>query len=84
MPVIARFYGMIIKMFLLGAEHIPPHIHVIYGEYSALFDIQSLKMLEGDLPARAAAMVTEWLGIHKAELLEMWQTQQFKMLPPLK
>ena len=84
MPVIARFYGMIIKMFLLGAEHNTPHIHVIYGEYSALFDIQTLKMLEGDLPARAAAMVTEWLGIHKAELLEMWQTQQFKVLPPLK
>lgn len=84
MPVIARFYGMVIKMFLLGAEHNPPHIHVIYGEYSALFDIQTLKMLEGDLPTRAAAMVTEWLGIHKAELLEMWQTQQFKVLPPLK
>ncbi len=61
MPVIARFYGLIIKMFLLGSEHNPPHIYVVYGEYSALFDIQILQMLEGDLPARAEAMVKEWL-----------------------
>lgn len=26
MPVIARFYGMTIKMYLLGKEHNPPHI----------------------------------------------------------
>lgn len=84
MPVIARFYGLIIKMFLLGSEHNPPHIHVVYGEYSALFDIQTLKMLEGDLPARADAMVKEWLALYKDDLLEMWKTQEFRMLPPLK
>lgn len=84
MPVIARFYGLIIKMFLLGAEHNPPHIHVVYGEHSALFDIQTLKMIEGDLPARAEAMVKEWLSLYKDDLLEMWKTQEFRMLPPLK
>ncbi len=84
MPVIARFYGLIIKMFLLGAEHNPPHIHVVYGEYSALFDIQTLKMIEGDLPIRADAMVKEWLALYKNDLLEMWGTQEFRMLPPLK
>jgi len=33
MPVISRFYGMVIKMYFLAAEHNPPHIHVVYGEY---------------------------------------------------
>ena len=32
MPVISRFYGMVIKMYFIASEHNPPHIHVIYGE----------------------------------------------------
>ena len=32
MPVVARFYGIIVKMYLLGGEHNPPHVHVLYGE----------------------------------------------------
>lgn len=60
MPVIARFYGLIIKMYFQNAEHNPPHFHVIYGEYSGIFDINTIKMLEGDLPIKAQALVIEW------------------------
>ena len=56
MPVISRFYGLTIKMYLLGSEHNPPHIHVIYGEYNAVIDITDLRLLEGDLPAKGLAM----------------------------
>lgn len=31
MPVISRFYGIIIRMYFLQSEHNPPHIHAIYG-----------------------------------------------------
>ena len=31
MPVIGRFYGIAIKMFLRQKEHEPPHVHAIYG-----------------------------------------------------
>ena len=48
MPVIARFYGMTIKMYLLGKEHNPPHIHALYGDYNGIIDIQTLDMMEGD------------------------------------
>lgn len=84
MPIIARFYGIIIKMFLLGSEHNPPHIYVVYGEHTALFDIQTIEMLEGDLPTRAEAMVKEWINLHKQDLMEIWNTQEFRQLPPLK
>lgn len=83
MPVIARFYGMVIKMYFLGSEHNPPHIHVVYGEYLGVIDIQTQAMLEGDLPRKALSMVQEWTGLHQAELLDMWNTQQFRALPPL-
>ena len=44
MPVITRFYGLTIKMYLLGKEHNPPHIHILYGEYNAVIDLQALKL----------------------------------------
>mgnify|MGYP000772145866 CR=1 FL=1 len=57
MPVISRFYGMVIKMYFLAAEHNPPHIHVVYGEYLGVIDIRTSKMLEGDLPNKALKIV---------------------------
>jgi hypothetical protein len=37
----------------------------------------------GDLPEKALSMVKEWAGTHKADLLTIWNTQQFVKLPPL-
>ena len=84
MPEIARFYGIIIKMFFMASEHNPPHFHAIYGEYVGEFDIRTLKMLEGDLPPRAISIVCEWAELHQAELLEMWHSQKITKLPPLR
>ena len=83
MPVIARFYGIVIKMYFLAGEHNPPHFHAIYGEFVGVFGISPLKLIEGDLPARAKAMVLEWAAEHTNELMEMWDAQEFKQLPPL-
>lgn len=83
MPVIARFYGLIIKMYFQQSEHNPPHFHVVYGEYIGAFDIETLEMLEGDLPPKGQALVKEWAAKHKKELLKIWNTQEFIQLPPL-
>ncbi len=32
MPVIIRFYGIIIKMHFSRSEHGVPHFHALYGE----------------------------------------------------
>lgn len=83
MPVIARFYGILIKMYFLAGEHNPPHFHAFYGEYVGIIDMRSLEMLEGNLPAKALSLVREWAALHQENLLTMWQTQNFKQLPPL-
>ena len=67
----------------MRSEHLPPHIHALYGEYMSAINISSGEVLEGDLPAKALGLVTEWLDIHKDELVKIWQTQEFKKLPPL-
>jgi hypothetical protein len=82
MPEIARFYGIIIKLFF--GDHPPPHFHAVYGEFNGLFNIKTLEMFEGDLPARARKLVSEWAELNQAELLEMWEKQEFRKLPPLK
>ncbi len=83
MPVIARFYGILIKMYFSQSEHGVPHVHAIYGEFNAIFAIESLEMIEGDLPARAQRLVKEWAGFYQKELLEMWNRHEFKQLPGL-
>ena len=81
MPEIARFYGIIIKLFF--GDHPPPHFHAVYGEYMGLFNLETLEMIEGDLPSRASKLVIEWASLYQNELREMWDKQEFHKLPPL-
>ena len=83
LPEISRFYGIIIKMFFKPKEHEPSHIHALYGEHVGIFDLQTLKMVEGDLPRKAQELVREWMEYHQSSLLEMWESQNLKKLPPL-
>lgn len=83
MPVIARFFGIIIKLYFSQSEHGIPHFHAIYNEYNGVFDIQTLEMIEGDLPTRAQRLVREWAEQYQQELLRMWNTNEFKRLPGL-
>ena len=83
MPVLSRFYGIIIRMYFLQKEHNPPHIHAIYGDDVAAITISDGSVIEGALPGKALEMVQEWVSMHKEELLTMWETQEFKQLSPL-
>ncbi|MDP6629533.1 MAG: DUF4160 domain-containing protein [Kiritimatiellia bacterium] len=81
MPVIARFYGILIKMYF--REHGVPHFHAIYAEFNGVFDATTLEMIEGDLPHRAQRLVRDWAEQYKEDLQQMWKTQDYKKLPGL-
>lgn len=81
MPIIARFYGIVVKMYF--SEHGIPHFHAVYGEYNGVFNINTLEMMEGDLPARSQKLIREWAEQHQSELLAMWTNKQYKKLPGL-
>ena len=70
-------------MFFKPKEHEPSHIHALYGEHIGIFNLQTMEMTEGDLPKRAQDLVNEWLTVHQRELLQMWEEQIIKKLPPL-
>lgn len=83
MPVLSRFYGIIIRMYFQQSKHNLPHIHAIYGEHIAAIDFQEMKIIEGELPNKALELVMEWIKLHKEELKEIWDTQNFKHIKPL-
>lgn len=82
MPEITRFYGIVIKIFLTK-DHNPPHFHAVYGEYNGSFEIETLDMIEGDLPKKAQSMIKEWGLKYRSEIMEMWNSKILKKLPPL-
>ena len=78
MPQISRFFGIIIYMYF--NDHAPPHFHAEYGEHEAVYTIETLEMLRGQLPRRAHGMVVEWASLHRGELRRNWELAR-EMLP---
>jgi hypothetical protein len=71
MPILSRFYGVIISMYY--DEHPPPHFHVRYGSHQAKFAIQSGELIIGKLPRRARSLMEEWRREHVDELVANWE-----------
>ena len=80
MPEISRFYGIIIQIYF--GDHPPPHFRAMYGDSTAIIDIQNLSVLEGRIPPRALGLVIEWASIHQTELIEGFALAQQMQKPP--
>lgn len=70
MPEIARFYGIVIRMYY--RDHAPPHFHAVYAGQDAVIKIADLSVLTGSLPPRALGLVIEWASRHQSELRSNW------------
>jgi len=79
MPTISAFYGILIRMFF--NDHPPPHFHARYGEFEAAVAIETLEVMEGELPNRALILVREWAMIHRDELWVDWQLCRTNAVP---
>ena len=85
MPIISKFFGIVIRMFY--DEHNPPHIHVEYQNNKAVLDFYG-NIIRGDLESRTATRLTrEWIDIHLLNLQEDWnlakQGKEIKKIDPL-
>lgn len=79
MPIISRFFGIIIRMFF--NDHAPPHFHAEYAEHRAVIDIRTLEVIEGKLPRRALELVLDWAELHREELMRDWDLCQQHQQP---
>ena len=75
-------------IFVLLADHNPPHFHARYGSEKVAIEIETLRILEGNLSPRALGLVIEWAAQHKKELLQNWEltknSQTPKKIEPLR
>ena len=68
MPEISRFYGIVVQIYF--GDHPPPHFHARYAGHAIKVDIETLSVIEGQIPARALGLVIEWAQLHQQELRE--------------
>lgn len=71
MPRISEFFGVLISMYY--NDHSPPHFHAKYAGQEAVYRIDTLEILWGELPRRPNSFVLEWAAIHRAELVDDWE-----------
>jgi hypothetical protein len=70
MPVISKFYGIVIGMFVVRT--LPARFHAIYGEEELVVSINPLRIVGGQAPQRVCDLVMEWAAQHQRELQEAW------------
>ncbi len=74
MPIISMFYGIVIRMFHFDNDkHKAPHIHVQYGDQSAVIRLPDGLMLSGKLRANKLKLVHAWIEIHRDDLMADWE-----------
>lgn len=78
MPQISRFFGIIIYMYF--NDHSPPHFHAEYGDFEAVYAIETLLVLRGELPRRAHGLVVEWASYYRDDLKANWERAR-EMVP---
>jgi hypothetical protein len=79
-PEIARFYGLVIRLYY--DDHLPPHFHVSYAGHDAKVDIDTLSVFDGKLPPRALGLAIEWASLHQDELRAAFRQAAANQLPP--
>ncbi|MGA7616854.1 MAG: DUF4160 domain-containing protein [Thermoanaerobaculia bacterium] len=73
MPVISRFFGIVIAMNY--REHGPPHFHAWYSGREVTFRIED-GVVTGEMSGRALMLIREWWQMHRDELEDNWDRAQ--------
>ena len=85
MPIIAVFFGIVVRMFY--KEHEPAHFHAEHQGQDAKFDFTG-KLLAGGIQSRTAVrLIRQWAVLHRAELEANWAKMKagrpLDKIPPL-
>lgn len=84
MPELSRFFGIIIRMYAeAGAPHHRPHFHAYYQDSVAVYGIDEIELIGGELPRRQGRLVEAWAELRLEELRACWRSLQ-EGRPPAK
>lgn len=75
MPIISRFFGIVIYMY--WRDHMPAHFHAKYQDQEITVDVASGDV-KGQMGRKAIALIQEWRKLHVTELAEDWELARQK------
>ena len=82
MPELSRFLEIIIRMYAeANAPHHTPHFHAYYQDNVAIYGLDPIELIAGELPKRQRRLVEAWAELHQSELLTDWQLLQAGQKP---
>ena len=79
MPVISKFYGIVIRIFF--KQMFEAHFHAICGDNEIMVGIAPVRIINGEAPERVRGMVLEWAAQHQRELLQAWNQCRLARAP---
>jgi hypothetical protein len=77
-PTIDQFEG--IKINIYSNDHVPPHVHALYGEHEALLEIRRKRVYAGFLPPKQRQRAMKWLSVNEEDALSIF----YQLNPGLK
>jgi hypothetical protein len=79
MPTIAIVEG--VRLMIHLKDHLPPHLHAMFGGFEAQISIVTGDVLNGSLPRGKLATVQRWLDAHRDEVAYIWDEIRAKRYP---
>lgn len=79
MPVISKFYGIVIRMLM--SRSLDARIHAIYGDHEIIVEIWPLRIVGGNAPERVRHMVLEWAAQNQLALMQNWNRASDGLVP---
>lgn len=70
MPVLSKFYGIVIRM--LFVRQFTAHFYAYYENSELVVGLAPLRVMQGQAPVRVRDLVMEWATQHQYELLNAW------------
>jgi hypothetical protein len=70
MPTVSTFRGIYIRIYY--HDHSPPHFHALYQGMEAKIAIDTLDVIDGQLPPRIVRLISGWAEVRRPELQDNW------------
>ena len=71
-----------VSIHVWGRDHLPPHIHVFFGDDEALVEIRTGEIYAGYISGKKLKVVQEWLG--KGENRKIVEENFYELNPRLR
>lgn len=66
MPVLAKFYGIVIRM--LYDRTFGTHYHAFYGDCELVIGLNPLRVIQGEAPSWVRECALDWVGRYRGGL----------------